>query len=153
MVSPDGAARVVAEDLMFPNGSVITPDGRTLIVAESFGRKLTAFEIAEDGSLSSRRVFAEFQTATPDGICLDEGQGIWIASPTTGEFLRVVEGGTVTDQIDLPGKWAVACMLGGEDQRTLFLLTATGTREDLVRGTAEGYIETVRVERPGAGLP
>ena len=153
MVTPDGKARVVADHLEVPNGPVITPDHKTLIVAESFGHRLTAFDIAQDGSLSGRRVFAELGDGTPDGICLDAEGAVWVSSPLTHEFLRVRQGGTIADRITLSGKWAVACMLGGADRRTLFLLTAETSLEDLQQGKSTGYIETVRVDVPGAGLP
>ncbi len=143
MVQPDGALRVVVDDLMFPNGPVITPDGKTFIVAETFGRKLTAFDIDDDGGLSNRRVFAEFETATPDGICLDEAGDIWIGSPMTEEFLRVREGGEITARIPTPGRWAVACALGGSDGRTLFLLTAEIAQQRPGEGSSKGFIEVV----------
>jgi sugar lactone lactonase YvrE len=152
-VEPDGTARVVADELMFPNGSVITPDGKTLIVAETSGRRLTAFGVAADGSLSNRRTWAELGQATPDGICLDAEGAIWAGSPTTQEFIRVCEGGEVTDHIPTPGKWAVACMLGDEDRRTLYLLTAETTQPELAQGKSKGFIETVRVDVPGDGWP
>ena len=153
MVTPDGKARVVADNLEVPNGPAITPDHKTLIVAESFGHRLAAFDIAADGSLSGRRVFAALGEATPDGICLDAEGAVWVSSPLTHEFLRVRQGGTIADRITLSGKWAVACMLGGADRRTLFLLTAETSLEDLQHGKSKGYIETVRVDVPGAGLP
>lgn len=153
LVNPDGTARVVADDLMFPNGAVITPDGGTYVVAETFGRRLTAFDVAQDGSLSNRRVWAELGDATPDGICLDAEGAIWVGSPTTQEFLRVREGGEVTDRIPTPGRWAVACMLGGKDRKTLYLLTAETEQAELAKGKSKGFIECVRVEVPGAGLP
>ena len=158
LVTPDGDARVVAEGLSYPNGMVITPDGKTLIVAETIGRCLTAFDIAPDGSLSGRRPFADLAAgaiggAHPDGICLDAEGAVWVASPPTGEFLRVRQGGDITHRIPVPGKWAVACMLGGEDRRTLFLCTAKTTLQDLRQDKSTGWIETVRVEVPGAGLP
>src|SRR4030042_2928980 len=129
LVAPDGDARVVAEGLSYPNGMVITPDGKTLIVAETIGRCLTAFDIAPDGSLSGRRPFADLATgglggAPPDGICLDAEGAVWVSSPPTSEFVRVKEGGAVTHRIPVAGKWAVACMLGGGDGRTLFRCTA-----------------------------
>jgi sugar lactone lactonase YvrE len=149
MVTPDGDVRVVASDLVFPNGMVITPNGKTLIVAETFGNRLTAFDIAGDGTLSKRRVFAELGVATPDGICLDAEGAVWVASFRTGEFLRVYETGSIRDRIAVPGKSAVACMLGGDDRCTLFLLTAEGGPGP----DSKGYIETVRVDVPGAGWP
>ncbi len=155
MVRPDGVAQVVADDLLFPNGTVITPDGATLIVAESYGRRMTAFDInKEDGTLSNRRIWAEIEPATPDGICLDAEGAIWVASPTTEEFIRVKEGGETTDRAKLPpGKGAYACMLGGADGRTLFLCTSEGSQQDRIEGRSQGWIETVRVDVPGAGRP
>lgn len=153
LVSPDGNARVVADQLDMPNGPVITPDHKTLIVAESFGHRLVAFDIAPDGSLSGRRVFAELGEGVPDGICLDAEGAVWVSSPFTHEFVRVREGGAIAERIALSGKLAVACMLGGEDRRTLFLLTAETSMEALRRGQSKGYIETVRVDIPGSGLP
>jgi sugar lactone lactonase YvrE len=158
LVTPEGEARVVAEDLRYPNGMVITPDGRRLIAAETIGRCLTAFDVAQDGSLSGTRLFADLAVGSiggvlPDGICLDAEGAVWAASPATSEFLRVTEGGAVTERIPVPGKWAVACMLGGEDRRTLFLCTARTTLQDLAQGKSAGWIETIRVDVPGAGLP
>ena len=115
--------RVAADDLSFPNGTVITPDGRTLIVGESFGARLTAFDVAEDGSLSNRRVWAQLEKAVPDGICLDAEGAIWVASPMSGEVLRVREGGEVTERIRVATQ-AIACMLGGPARTTLFVCTS-----------------------------
>jgi len=154
MVTPDGKARVVADNLEFPNGPVITPDHKTFIVAETFGHRLAAFDIAPDGSLSGRRVFAELGQGTPDGICLDAEGAVWVSSPLTHEFLRVKQGGAVAERVTLSdGKLAIACMLGGEDRRTLFLLIAETSVEELLKDRSKGYIETVRVDVPGAGLP
>jgi sugar lactone lactonase YvrE len=153
LVTPDGQARVVADDLHFPNGTVISPDGKTLIVAETFGDRLTAFDVAADGALSGRRTFAQFTDETPDGICLDAEGAVWVSSFTTGEFVRVKDGGEITQRIPVAGKRAVACALGGSDRRTLFLLTAETTLEDLAKGKSIGRVETVDVEVPGAGLP
>jgi sugar lactone lactonase YvrE len=153
LVLPDGQARVVAQDLHFPNGTVITPDGRTLIIGESYASRLTAFDIAQDGSLSGRREWARLDKATPDGICLDAEGAIWLASPISREVIRVREGGEVTHRIAAPGQ-ALACMLGGPDRRTLFVLmgklmvTPEQSRESLT-----GTIHTLRVAVPGAGLP
>ncbi|MDB5898424.1 MAG: hypothetical protein JWP41_2026 [Ramlibacter sp.] len=124
MVSPGGATRVVADDLHFPNGMALTPDGRTLIVAESYGRRLSAFDVADDGSLSGRRTWARFEQkgVAPDGICLDAEGAVWMASPVSREVLRVREGGEITQRIATPEQ-AVACVLGGSDGRTLYVLT------------------------------
>ena len=129
-VDPDGSMHVAAEDLMFPNGTVITPDGKTMIVGESFGARLTAFDVADDGMLANRRVWAQLDGGRiPDGNCLDADGAIWIASPTTKEVLRVREGGEITDRISSGEREAIACMLGGDDRRTLFVLASTLARE------------------------
>lgn len=153
LVQPDGRARVVADDLHFPNGAVITPDGRTLIIGESYAARLTAFDIAEDGSLSGRRVWAALNNTSPDGICLDAQGAIWVASPTSREVLRVLEGGAVTQRIATPGQ-AVACMLGGPDRRTLFVLTTrVMATPEASRQSLAGAIHAVAVAAPGAGWP
>lgn len=151
LVMPDGEARIVAGDMAFPNGSVITPDGGTLIVGESRGMRLTAFDISEDGGLSNRRIWAQLEKdELPDGICLDAEGAVWVSSPRTGDVLRVHEGGKVSQRIK-GKKPAFACMLGGEDRRTLFLCTAISAES--FSGKASGQIEQVRVDVPGAGLP
>ncbi|HJV86203.1 MAG TPA: SMP-30/gluconolactonase/LRE family protein [Noviherbaspirillum sp.] len=152
LVTPDGAARVVADDLLFPNGCVITPDGKTLIVAETFGNRLTAFDISEDGSLSGRRVWAELGKASPDGICLDAEGAVWVASPPTAEFLRVQEGGTISERIGVSSQ-AIACALGGEDRRSLYMVIGRVSRAPRALAERSGRIEAVRVRVPGAGLP
>jgi len=152
LVAPDGRVRIVAEDLRFPNGSVITPDATTLVVGETFGARLTAFEIQEDGSLVNRRVWAQLEKALPDGICLDAEGAIWVASPVSAEVLRLREGGEVTHRIPVSTQ-AFACMLGGDDGRTLFICTAEDSDPDLCRAKPTGRIETASVEVPGAGLP
>jgi sugar lactone lactonase YvrE len=152
LVLPDGSVRVAAEELSFPNGTVITPDGRTLIVGESFGGRLTAFDIAGDGSLSNRRVWAQLEKAVPDGICLDAENAIWVASPLSGEVLRVREGGEVTERIRVASQ-AIACMLGGPRRTTLFVCTSESLRGDDCRAKRSAKIEVVEVSVPGAGLP
>ena len=151
-VAPDGAASVAADDVRFPNGSVITPDGRTLIVGESFGGRLTAWDIAPDGTLSGRRVWAQLDGAVPDGICLDAEGAVWSACPISGRVLRVLEGGEVTDVVSIDRRGAYACMLGGADRRTLFICTADAS-DPAETGSMRGAIETVRVDVPGAGRP
>ena len=153
LVHPDGQAMVAADEMAFPNGSVITPDGKTLIVAETFGSRLSAFDIAGDGSLSNRRIWAEVEGAFPDGICLDAEGGIWVASPS-GKIgvMRVCEGGEITHFIDV-ATHAYACMLGGPQRRTLFMLTAETINPDGARAKSSGRIEMVQVDVPGAGLP
>src|SRR5262245_21796079 len=133
LVAADGAVSVAADDLAFPNGTVITPDRSTLILGETFGRCLTAFDIAPDGSLSNRRLWADLGNVTPDGICLDEANGVWVADPTNSQCVRVIEGGEVTDTIPTD-QGCFACMLGGDDRRTLHLITGrlTGDIESLL---------------------
>ena len=152
MVAPDGNARIVAQELMFPNGTVITPDGKTLIVGESFGRKLTAFDVGADGALKNQRVWADLGKSIPDGICLDAENAIWVACPTASEVIRVKQGGEVTERIKV-GTDAFACMLGGPDGRTLFVATAANSDPEKCRADRTGRIEVTQVEVPRAGLP
>jgi sugar lactone lactonase YvrE len=152
LVTPDGKSRVAARDIQFPNGTVITPDGKTLVVGESFGAKLTAFDVAGDGSLSGRRVWAAIENMVPDGICLDAEGAIWVASPLSDEVLRVREGGAVTHRLK-PAQRPYACMLGGPDRRTLFVVTAETHHPPEALAKRSGRIETVEVEVPGAGFP
>lgn len=152
-VDPDGSAHVVADDLAFPNGMVISPDGGTLIVGESWGLKLSAFDVSADGALSNRRTWAQFtDRRTPDGICLDEAGGVWIASPVSKEFLRVEEGGKITDVIPA-GRQAIACMLGGADGKTLFMLTSESTHYEDCRDLMSAEVSVTRVDYAGAGWP
>jgi len=153
VVAPDGTVRVVAEELSFPNGTVITPDRKTLIVAESFGNCLTAFNLKPDRSLTGRRFFAHLGDRTPDGICLDADGAVWASCFGQDEFIRVHEGGDIAGRVAVAGRRAVACMLGGEDRRTLFMLTAETTIEELGQGKSKGKVETARVDVPGAGYP
>jgi len=152
LVLPNGEMRIAAEGLQFPNGTVITPDGKTLIVGESFGPRLTAFDVAGDGSLSNRREWAPMHSAVPDGICLDAEGAIWVASPISAEVLRIVEGGTVTHRVPV-SKEAFACMLGGPQRRHLFICTATSGDPRVCRERRDGRIEVIEVDVPGAGLP
>lgn len=155
LVTPDGEAREVADGLAFPNGMVVTPDNRTLIVAESFARRLTAFDIATDGSLSNRRVWAP---VTGDGICLDAEGAVWTTDVAEGEgglCRRVREGGEVLDQVELD-RPPYACMLGGEDGRTLFMVAQRWFGPERMAELIEartGRIVTARVAVPHAGWP
>ena len=154
LVETDGRVREVADELIFPNGTALTPNGKTLIVAESFAKRLTAFDVALDGTLSGRREWAALGDHTPDGICLDETGAVWASSPMTGAFARVAEGGIVLDEIRAaPGHWAVACVLGGEDRRTLYCITAETTPQTMPQGISKGFIYTLRVNHAGAGRP
>lgn len=155
LVTPDGEVREVADGLAFPNGMVVTPDNATLIVAESFARQLTAFDIADDGSLSDRRVWAP---VTGDGICLDAEGAIWtseVGPDGTGFCQRVREGGEILERIELD-RSCYACMLGGDDGRTLFMVLARWFGPDRMEELIEartGQIVTARVEVPHAGWP
>ena len=153
MVSPAGEARVVAEDVKFPNGTVILPDGKVMVVAETFGHRLTAFDVASDGMLSGRKLFADLGEYGPDGICLDQEGAIWVSAFNHGIFMRVLEGGTITHHIDLTDRHAVACHLGGDDGRTLFCLTCEGTWEEICAGKSRARVEVATVDIPGAGSP
>ncbi len=151
-VDPDGSVSVAATNLAFPNGSVITPDGQTLIVAETRGNILTAWDRAPDGSLSNRRIWADLDGGFPDGICLDAKGAVWVADPRNNETIRVLEGGKITNRISTGNRGSFACMLGGPERRTLFICTCLQSGP----GTAElrsGRIEIVEVSVPGAGWP
>jgi sugar lactone lactonase YvrE len=149
-----GAHRVAADEMRFPNGMVIAPDDATLIVGESFGACLTAFTIAPDGALGDRREFAALQGgAVPDGICLDAEGCVWVSSPATHEFLRVREGGEITARLSSGDRMAIACMLGDEDRRTLYMLTSKGLDPQKAAELRTGRLERARVDVPGAGLP
>jgi sugar lactone lactonase YvrE len=151
-IDPDGSAHVATDDLYFPNGTVITPDGRTLIVAETLAGQLTAFDIDDEGNLSGRRVWAELSWCAPDGICLDAEGRIWAASAMAAECQLVAEGGEVVDRVTTSQN-CFACMLGGADRRTLYLMTAPTSAEAVVSATRSARIEQIRVSVPGAGLP
>ena len=153
-VAPQGRAHRIVHDvgLEFPNGTVITPDGATLIIAESRGRRLTAFDVAADGSLSGRRVFADLGEVVPDGICLDADGAVWVSNPRAPEVVRVLDGGAVTDRVSTVHN-SYACMLGGAVGRRLFICSADGAEEDRVAGASAAYIEVATVAVPHAGLP
>lgn len=153
MVSSDGGVRVVAKEMAFPNGTVLIAGGTVLVVAETFSHCLTAFDVAGDGTLSNRRLFADLGRYDPDGICLDQQGAIWVSAYNSGEFLRVLEGGLITNRIRVEGRQAVACQLGGEDMRTLFCLTCEGSWEDVGKGQGRARVEIVEVDVPGAGSP
>ncbi|MFX0082250.1 MAG: SMP-30/gluconolactonase/LRE family protein [Candidatus Hodarchaeota archaeon] len=145
LIELSGDSRIVAGDMAFPNGTVITPDETTLIVAETFATRLTAFDIMEDGSLENRRIWANLKSIAPDGICLDTEGAIWVAAPGRHRVVRVLEGGKITHKVKIETN-AYACMLGGPNRDTLFITTSTSERTN-------GKIEYVEVEVPGAGLP
>jgi sugar lactone lactonase YvrE len=153
LLTPEGSVRQVADGVAFPNGMAVIPDNSTLIVAESYGNKLTAFNIAEDGGLSNRRVWADLGDGVPDGICLDAEGAVWYADVPNKRCARVTEGGEVLQTIELD-LGCFACMLGGEERRTLFIVAQEwgGTK-----GTSEeertGRVLTAPAPAPGAGWP
>lgn len=149
-VDPDGTASPAADELLFPNGTVITPDGSTLIVGESFGARLTAFDVAADGSLSNRRVWAQLDGAVPDGICLDSDGAIWVAGPTSNEVVRVREGGEVLARIPFD-RGVFACMLG--DDGFLYVCTAHESSPAEAAKQRSGRIERIAVDVSRAGYP
>jgi len=152
LVHPDGRVEVAAQDLRFPNGTVITPDGAMLVIGESMAGCLTAFTVGAGGGLSGRRLWAQLDGAVPDGICLDAEGAIWSACPLTGRVLRVREGGEVLDEVRVTRTGAYACMLGGPGRTTLFVCAADSSNPEHT-GARRGAIEVCEVEVPGAGLP
>lgn len=168
-VDPDGTVALAAAGMMFPNGSVITPDGSTLIVGETAGCRYTAFTIGSDGSLTDRRVWAQLAPTPemttfaetlaqvkvgPDGCCLDADGQIWSADEAGGRCIRIAAGGEITDEVRAPeGLGAFACMLGGDDGRTLLICAAPDFLEDDRRGAGQAVLLTTAVDVPHAGLP
>lgn len=151
-VAPDGQVRIAAEDMHFPNGPVITPDGKTLIVGETLAAALTAFDIGPNGDLSNRRVWAPLAPAVPDGICLDAEGAVWVANPIAPQCLRVAEGGEVKEIIETAAP-CYACMLGGADGKTLFMLTASSSDAHAAAASPSGKILVADVDSPRAGRP
>ena len=158
LVRPEEDPCVVAENLFFPNGTVITPDGKTLILGETFSSCLTAFDINSDATLSNRRVWADLSSIeegyvpVPDRICLDAEGAIWVASPSTNDVIRIEEGGSLLDKVEVE-MGAFACMLGGELGNTLFISTAKDSQEEICLKEKSARIETIEVSIPRAGLP
>jgi sugar lactone lactonase YvrE len=155
-VDPDGTVATVARDLLFPNGSVVTEDGATLVVGESFAHRLTAFTITDAGALVDRRVWADLDGAGIDGCCLDAEGRIWVADPTGGRCRLVAEGGAVVDEVD-PGRdlHVYACMLGGDDGRTLVMCCSPGFEREpeARRARGPGELVSTTVDVPRAGMP
>ena len=153
LLTPDGSVRQVADGVAFPNGMAVTPDNSTLIVAESYGNKLTAFDIAEDGGLSNQRVWADLGAGVPDGICLDAEGAVWYGDVPNKRCTRVAEGGEVLQTIELD-LGCFACMLGGEDGRTLFMVAQEwGGAESMAESRRTGQVLTVEAPAPGVGWP
>jgi sugar lactone lactonase YvrE len=153
LVAPDGSARNVADDVAFPNGMVVTPDNSTLILAESYANRLTAFDIAADGSLSDRRVWADLGDGVPDGICIDAENAVWYADVPNARCVRVREGGEVLQTIELD-RGCFACMLGGADRRTLFMVAREWNGpESMADGSRTGQVLTTTAPVQGVGWP
>ena len=151
-VDLDGSVHRVASDLWFPNGMAITPDGRTLIVAETFAHRLTAFAIDAAGNLGERRVFAALAGVSPDGLCLDAQGAVWVADAVGRSVLRVVQGQGVVERVGTGDLHAYACMLGGESGRTLFVCTAPGVGRKAA-ALQMARIDTTVVKVPRSGRP
>jgi sugar lactone lactonase YvrE len=151
-VSPTGEVSVAAEGMHFPNGPVITPDGKTLIIAETLGGCLTAFDIGPNGALSGRRTFAQTWPRVPDGIALNAAGRVWVASALSPECVLIAEGGTVVETV-ATSQNCFACMLGGEDGKTLFMMTAPTSLEHEAAAAPKGRIEIATVDSPHAGRP
>jgi sugar lactone lactonase YvrE len=151
LVMPDGATRVVADGLRFPNGIAVSADNRRLVVAEMDGGCLAEYDIEADGGLKFRSRFGSMKS--PDGICLDREGAVWVASFEEDAFIRLDRDGREAQRIEVPGRRAIACTLGGEGRRTLFCLSAATSYELLGQGKSSARIDAVDVEIPGAGYP
>jgi sugar lactone lactonase YvrE len=155
-VDVDGTVTPAASDMLVANGMILTADQRTLLVAESAGRRITAFAVDANGRLTNRRVWAALpDNHYPDGMCLDAEGAAWVACPTAGRFIRVLEGGTVTDEIPVePDRHAIACVLGGTERLCLYLLSAaTLGNAEQSQALLSGRLESVSVAISGAGRP
>ena len=155
LVAPDGSARQVADRIAFPNGMAVTPDNATLIIAESHGKRLTAFDITPDGSLSNRRVWADLGSGVPDGICIDADKAVWYGDVPNKRCVRVREGGAVLQTLNLD-RGCFACMLGGMGNRTLFLIAAEWRGMENIPEVARartGQVLTAEAPAPGVGWP
>lgn len=145
LVEPDGSARAVAERLNAPNGPALLDGGRTYVVAEFPAQRLTAYDRAEDGSLSGRRVWAELAPGSADGIGVAPEGGLWCASPWTSDVRRVLEGGEVADLVDLGDRMPLACAVGGNDGRTLFVLSCLGGADAITARTCTSVVDVLRL--------
>lgn len=151
-VTPQGDVSVATGGMSFPNGSVITPDGKTLVVAETLGLRLTAFDILDNGELTNRREWASTGGRAPDGICMNADGNVWIANAIANECVLIAEGGEVLEVVNTSQN-CYACMLGGDDGRTLFMMTAKSSEAAIVSASRGGKIEMLKVSSPGAGRP
>ncbi len=151
-VDPDGTSAVAADGLEFPNGTVITEDAKTLIIAESMGGKLSAFDRTDDGTLINRRVWAALPGIAPDGICLCADGTVWVANAAGAEAVRVKQGGEIVERV-ITSQGCFAVMLGGDDRQTLYLVTAASSHAAKARSARNGAIEVARTSVPGVGRP
>ncbi|RUX48994.1 gluconolactonase [Mesorhizobium sp. M4A.F.Ca.ET.050.02.1.1] len=149
-VDTNGTITTVADNVDFPNGSVVINEGRTLVVAETWEARLTAFDIDATGELSNRRIFADLGQRQPDGLCADADGAVWVGIYNTGEFVRVLDGGEITNRLQFPGS-AISCTLGGAEGRTLYLTAFIGTDEDMAAGKRKSAIFKVDVDVPKPG--
>lgn len=147
-VDPDGTVEAVAHGVDFPNGCAIVNEGRTLVVAETWEGRLTAFDLDASGRLTNRRLFADLNGRQPDGLCADRDGAIWVGSHNTGEFLRVLDGGEITHRAEIGG-FGISCTLGGPERNTLFMTGFIGTNEDMASGRRNCAIFTAEVDVPG----
>lgn len=152
VLDPTGAVIQVVPDMAFPNGSVITPDGSTLIVGETMAFRLSAFDIEPEGTLANRRVWAQLDFVATDGMCVDADGHVWVANALTTQCVRVREGGEITDVVET-NEHAFACMLGGASGTQLFVMTAPSSDRFKIADVTEARIEVAEVEVPGAGRP
>jgi len=155
LLTPDGSLRRVADRMAFPNGMAITPDNLTLIVAESYGKKLTAFDIAPDGGLAKRRVWADLGDGVPDGICIDTEGAVWYADVPNKRCVRVREGGEVLEAVTVD-RGCFACMLGGVEKKTLFIIATEWRGMDKIAEMAQartGQVLTFEAPSTHAGWP
>lgn len=152
-VDPDGSVHPTGTEILFPNGMVITPDGRTLVVGETFSERLSAYDIDDAGDLRNHRVFARIEGGHPDGLALDAEGAVWVADPAGKRCRRVFEGGRIEREITFRGNWGpYTCALGGEDRRTLYIVTCTSSGPQMA-DKRDGCIESIEVDVPGAGWP
>jgi len=148
LVETDGTVRAAGFGSEFPNGMGLIRQEQVLVVAETWAKRIIAYDREADGTLSNRRVYADLGDRSPDGICVDREDGIWVSSFNTSEFVRVLEGGMITDRAACPGRVAVACQLGGDDGQSLFCTTVSGDLDDVRKRRRKAAIELVRVDVP-----
>jgi sugar lactone lactonase YvrE len=153
-VPPRGEPWVVVDGLLFPNGLALRSDDSMLVLAETMGQRLSAYTVADDGTLTDPRVWADLRPNVPSGICLDREDGVWVADPVGKGVLRVIEGGLVTDWVPMPdGRSPYACTIGGPDLQTLYICTAETSDASRTGALRSGRIDTLTIEVPGVLAP